>query len=119
MNELRTGLENEASGEEWQDLGIESSIDTPVRVVPRSVVLFRLMSNSVFSQFAGEGLAGIYVVKIGIGTIPVEFEPSQRIEIVGIFANHRFEIKVVTEAFHRNEKECDFKLRMQALAQIY
>ncbi len=85
---------------EWQNFSIKSPINAPVRVVPRAVVLFRLMRNSVFSQLAGEGLVGKHMVIIGIETIPVKFEPSQRIQIVGIFANHCFEIKAVTEAVH-------------------
>jgi len=69
------------AGEEWKGFSRKSSIGSPVRVVPRSVVFFRLMRNSGLSQLAGESLVGIHVVKIGIGTIQPNFKPRGELRL--------------------------------------
>jgi len=74
--DLRTGVEREISGEEWHDLGHESSIRAPIWFSRRIVEFFRLMNNSEFIQLVREGLIGVYMVKIGIVARPVKLEPS-------------------------------------------
>ena len=98
--DLRTGVEREISGEEWHDLGHESSIRAPIWFSRRIVEFFRLMNNSEFIQLVREGLIGVYMVKIGIVARPVKLEPSKRFEIIRIFANHSFQIEVIAEPFH-------------------
>jgi hypothetical protein len=74
--DLRTGVEYEISGEEWQDLGHESSVGAPIWFSRCIVEFFRLMNNSEFIQFVREGLIGVHMVKIGIVARPVKLEPS-------------------------------------------
>jgi hypothetical protein len=100
MIDLWAGVEYKIAGEEWQDLGHESSVGAPIWFSCCIVEFFRLMNNSEFIQLVRKGLIGVIMVKIGLVARPVELEPSYRFEVVRIFANHRFQIEVIAEAFH-------------------
>ena len=69
-------VKDEVLLEEGKNLGVDSAIGAPVRVVERSVVFVGSVRNSVFVQLPGEGLIGIDMVEVSILARPVELESS-------------------------------------------
>src|SRR5260370_9300809 len=88
-------VKDEVTPEEWQQIVIDAAVLTPIRLSPCPVIFFRFVNNSKFIQLVGEGLIGINMVLVQIAARPVNLEPLQRFQVVGILRDHRLQEKVV------------------------
>ena len=78
---------------------IDATFRSPVSLAPGTVKLFGFVRITKLVQLMRKGLIGIHVILVPIVATPIEFEPTERFQIIGVARYEPFEKEAVMQAF--------------------